>query len=880
MAICLLLGLFAFLIYNANLRAISAADTYAARYLPFSIWRHQTLVLDPIATAVAQGRKIPDTARWIVKGRGDHFVSLYPIVVPVVIAPLYLPIIAYLHGKGLSPLELDNVARIMEKLCASLLAAVSVMLVYLLLRRRSDPRTAALLTLVFAFGTTTWVISSQALWMHGLGELSIAATLLLLTGPCSPLRAVAAGFFCALVACNRQPDAILAAGLGLNGLWWAGRRVPLFVAAGALPVGLVLAYNLGVVGHVAGAYALAYRPEFIRGDLLTGIPGLLFSPTHGLFVFSPFLLLVPCCLHLALRDRETRSLTAAISGAVLLQLILYGMTDWRQGTSFGPRWLTDMLPMLFWMLPPMVAALSAAGRVAFYVACGIAVAIEVVGAFWYTGVSDDAVRAAQGPGKMRAAWDIRNASFIAELRHAPVSPDLVVNLRGYIDLVTVRDEGGDKAERQVEVQGWALTNSRSPAEVVVAMDGRMTVGTNSFFDRPDVARALGETSRSGWAVAFPAPDLAPGEHVVAVLVRANDGGEPRLLQERTFSVANEAERRDGELANAARLAARVLAEHQQSSGYWLTSFTDTARFERPRPEMNTFLNAVMIDVAAPVAEAAGLAGMLGRTRDFLASQIEAGGLVRYHGRPDAPTIGRLGCAITPDADDTALVWRVAPGEHPELLPTALATLSRFRTADGLYRTWLAPRDRYACIDPGKDPNPADIGIQMHVLMLLAQADPPAARALCEALQKRSADEDIWIYYRMAPPIVILRLMDVRKAGCPLQPPPARMQAVVPGQELWVEVTRLLQPDDSAADRYAIYAQTRELLRKLAADGFALIARTPPLLYHNDLTASVRRFYWSEDLGYALWLRLYIENERARSRLPCREGDARRECEGK
>jgi hypothetical protein len=31
---------------------------------------------------------------------------------------------------------------------------------------------------------------------------------------------------------------------------------------------------------------------------------------------------------------------------------------------------------------------------------------------------------------------------------------------------------------------------------------------------------------------------------------------------------------------------------------------------------------------------------------------------------------------------------------------------------------------------------------------------------------------------------------------------------------------------------------------------------PPLLYHNDLSASVKRFYWSEDVGYALWLRLY------------------------
>ena len=44
---------------------------------------------------------------------------------------------------------------------------------FLLLRRRAQARLAFLLTLVFAFGTTTWVIGSQALWQHGLGELLI-----------------------------------------------------------------------------------------------------------------------------------------------------------------------------------------------------------------------------------------------------------------------------------------------------------------------------------------------------------------------------------------------------------------------------------------------------------------------------------------------------------------------------------------------------------------------------------------------------------------------------------------------------------------------------------------------------------------------------------
>jgi len=54
-------------------------------------------------------------------------------------------------------------------------------------------------------------------------------------------------------------------------------------------------------------------------------------------------------------------------------------------------------------------------------------------------------------------------------------------------------------------------------------------------------------------------------------------------------------------------------------------------------------------------------------------------------------------------------------------------------------------------------------------------------------------------------------------------------------------------------------ETNDLLLKLSQDDFGLIRRNPPLLYHNDFTASVRRFYWSWDFGYALWLRLYFES---------------------
>lgn len=880
----MLLGLACLLIYNLNLRSISAVDTYAARYLPFSIWRNHAVVLDPIAKVVAQGRKVGsengDSAWWIRKGRDGHLVSFYPITVAVIVAPLYLPAISYLDARGWDPLLFDYVARIMEKLVASLLATASVVLLYLLMRRRSDARTAALLASAYAFGTTTWVISSQALWMHGLAQLLIVATLLLLTGRCTPVRAVTAGFLCALIPCTRQPDVILAAALALYGLWWARGRIALFIAGAAVPVLLVLVYNAALIGNVVGGYGLVSKTrlsQFLNYDALAGVAGLLFSPTHGLFVFSPFLLFIPFYLPTIFRERSDRALTALVGGAALLQVVLYGFGDWRQGMSWGPRWLTDMLPILFWMLLPILRALSTAGRVVFGFACCVAIAIQAVGAFWYTGASSAAVLAAAGPHEMRAAWNIRNAPFIAELSHPRAPADLLVELRGNIDLIEVREAADGKA--RVNVHGWALTNSHTPADVAVRMDGQLAAGTSSFFERPDVVRALGEKSQSGWKISFPVDSLAPGQHVIAALVRAREGGDSRLLKEQAFTVdaRNDADDRGRVLARAARQAVSVLMERQQGPGYWLTSFTGAARFDQPHEEMNTFLNAIMIDVLDPVAQTAGLQNAVDRARTFLRSQIEASGLVRYHGRPDAPTIGNLGCAITPDADDTALVWRVAPSDRRQLLAVALATTRRFRTGDGLYRTWLAPRDQYQCIDPGADPDPADLVIQIHMLMLLADADAVAAHALCDVLQRRAADDDLWVYYKMTPIVPILRMADLRKVGCPLQMPTSRLQAASPGQEVWIEAAELLPRIESGEGGDVIYRQTDELLHRLAADDFSLLAHIPPLLYHNDLTASVRRFYWSKEFGYALWLRLYFEYEHARSKRSCGQGNAAQSC---
>src|SRR5436190_22572644 len=109
----LLIGICCLLIYNINGRAITAGDTYPARYLPFAIVQHHTLALDPIARVAAQGRG--DQAYWMIPVPGRHIISLYPVVLPVLVSALYIPAVGYLNLRGCTDARVDHVARIMEK---------------------------------------------------------------------------------------------------------------------------------------------------------------------------------------------------------------------------------------------------------------------------------------------------------------------------------------------------------------------------------------------------------------------------------------------------------------------------------------------------------------------------------------------------------------------------------------------------------------------------------------------------------------------------------------------------------------------------------------------------------------------------------------------
>lgn len=317
------------------------------------------------------------------------------------------------------------------------------------------------------------------------------------------------------------------------------------------------------------------------------------------------------------------------------------------------------------------------------------------------------------------------------------------------------------------------------------------------------------------------------------------------------------------LRPAAARAAAALRAHQLPDGSWPTALTPGPAFEGQGAEVNAFVPSVVLDLLGPVAAEAGLADALDRARAWLTTRIEPTGLVRYQRVPEA--LVQQGYEIPPDTDDTALVWRLAPAQDAALRAAALRTIEAYRAEDGLYRTWLASVDEapgYYRTHYGERPrNPADVCINLHLLLLLAEEDPQAARRLFGALGPRMEDERIWVYYRVAPLVPRLREVDLALAGYPLRVPAARLQDQPGAQRPYLELAelrrRLLLKEDPEAAR----AAALRTLERLAIDDFAALERSPPLLYHNDLDAVPPCFYWSADVGYALWLRCWADAAR-------------------
>ncbi len=372
-------------VYHANLRPVDSGDALPASLVPFAIFIDHTITLDRFAPWLHSHLWY---APKVIHQAHGHYFSDFPMGAPLLVTPLYSPI-AFLGVGERDPGSLVMLARIAEKFSAAAVAALSAVLLLLLLKPIVAAPWAWVLTLVYALATETWSISSQALWQHGPGELAIIGCFyglerwssdrarngwLWLCGLC-----VAASFVIRPTNIVLLPAVLVALIIARATLTQHIRLLAVPLLGGAL----LVIYNLYVFERPSGGYAVAV----LNGSVFPGLAGLFLSPGRGLLIYTPVALFAVCAwlpsASAARRRHQLIFMTAAIF-VMLEPLAISRSISWWGGYCWGPRMLTELAPPLIILIALGVTAMDRTWvRRAFAVLALYSVLIQVVGVFFY-----------------------------------------------------------------------------------------------------------------------------------------------------------------------------------------------------------------------------------------------------------------------------------------------------------------------------------------------------------------------------------------------------------------------------------------------------------------------------------------------------------------
>lgn len=347
----LLLFLLTILIYGLNGNTLWSGDSIPARYLPLSLIREFDFDLDEFPFLYKS--KMP----YFLTASHGHVVSSYPPWAGVLALPVYLG--PALMGVDPTSLLMED----LEKRASMLIVAVSVLVLFFTLRRMTQPKTAWFVAVIYAFGTSSFSISSQALWQHGPVQLFLALALFCLVKGLDVPRFLAyCGFALGCVVIFRPVNLVVALPLMAYIIHKQREQLVGFVLAGLGPLLLFMAYNSVYFGSpfTTGFGSIMTPSEVVTTRLsssfgtpiLEGIAGVLVSPAVGLFVYSPVLVFSVIGMVVAWRDPRYVFLRYLSVAPLPLIIVVSKWKGWWGGDCYGPRLLADVTPILCLLLFP------------------------------------------------------------------------------------------------------------------------------------------------------------------------------------------------------------------------------------------------------------------------------------------------------------------------------------------------------------------------------------------------------------------------------------------------------------------------------------------------------------------------------------------------
>ena len=393
----------ALLIYQSNGRTLGSGDTAPMVQTALSMLADGDINLDEFVDSEAPP--------YYVCQVDGHYYSRFSLGPALAAVPLVK--IAQWLGGDLS----DAVMRQrLEKLVASIIGAATVMMMFLLLLRLIELTPAIALTVFFGLATQNWSIASQALWQHGPVALCVAAILLLeYRSGREPgagtrlLQGLLLGF-----ALGCRPTAIMGAvALGAYVTIKQWRHLPALVVGAALAYAPFAEVHVHTYHSLLGPYAHAASGTKWGADLLVSLPGNLISPARGLLIYQPLFVLAVLIGIPRLTRRIGGAMAVALAAWFLTHLVVVSYyRHWWGGHAWGPRFMTELMPVLVVLAAPAVAGLwhKRSGRLLVGVLIAWSIALQTLGVYgpgaqrWMKSPVD----VDQSPGRL---WDWSDPPF-------------------------------------------------------------------------------------------------------------------------------------------------------------------------------------------------------------------------------------------------------------------------------------------------------------------------------------------------------------------------------------------------------------------------------------------------------------------------------------
>ena len=330
-----------------------APNTYTRSDPRFTLLVSQAIVdhgvvwLDPYQDDIILGEPFSAHQGFFVGDEQGHTYNYFPLG-PSIIS---LPIVAYFRQQGADMRTWDNDQ--LQLQIASVTSVMMLLITYATARNFLGQGESILLAFVATWGSGYISTMGTALWSINYTTVAIGFSLYLLTRQKNPNWVYyLLGVLLFIAFFNRASAATFILVVFLYLLWFDWRH---FLRTGIV-AGLLLLLFLGWSQWTFGSWLPAYfssnRLAIDRGfTFLSAVYGNLFSPSRGIFVFSPFLLLGLFGVGLAWRKLTHRPfILLSLFWFISSILLIARSTNWWGGFSFGPRILVENLPALVLLL--------------------------------------------------------------------------------------------------------------------------------------------------------------------------------------------------------------------------------------------------------------------------------------------------------------------------------------------------------------------------------------------------------------------------------------------------------------------------------------------------------------------------------------------------